>query len=1064
MSQLPYQQYYKQHGVRHLQSLLAPRPTSLTELPRDALIHYLTHTGVADIDPTQLYFKDHHKRIMLDFADVLVGDKGAYRPKPLKIKNLVRDWLFEHKQFKYQPEHYKTIQDPLTLLMINYNYLDRLYRYPEMPMTAYNKWWNAQNTLWTQVERIAEVSARNQFVFIDIPQDLPGYTLLQIFSLKTSVTMLKVFDTVDKLALLDLWKWLNPETRRNSMIANVDPKHYGKVNLVFTNADNNSIVVNLGYLNSWIEEQPNVTDFASVIQLKPVQLQKVFLKFMMAVHSIEELDADPLEAPTVDEADQQEADALKSDEEEFLSDHAGDDESTMSNLVKTDKPTPTEAVGLFKEADKSDIDLSHKFKDIEEDLKVLDVLSNKKLLDKGVKVDQKGEELVMEEPSVDERTVEEIRQAVFTPPSIEESLRQIAAEHADIGALTASEYKSLIKDIERFPTLKDPYGSSQTIQQAAVVTREDLALSKEKITIAPIKTVFDPGMLESSLLSFDSDYNNKVLKKDILSMTAAVQRAGVVIKSHEVEIDHSALGTYENHTVELKPIKGAPSVLRFRLPKVDENGVFVANSNKYLMRKQRVDLPIRKINPTEVALTSYYGKTFVERGAKKANNSLEWILKQINLSLFDDQAYINKVAPANVFDNNVNAPYIYSGLSNHYKSLVAGSYLLSFDYHTRGELLGGNEALLAVVEQSQRLLVGLTQKKQPIVIDSYNQFFTYDQNVFTPIGNVFTVLGLQEKAAPIDFTEVRVFNKTVPVGVFISYFIGLSGLIKLLNVDHQVVETKPRVLKPDEFTLAFRDVTYVFSTRDTVASMVLGGFTAYAKQLKQYAFKEFNHKDVYFNLLRDKGLTSIYMREIELTNQLFVDPITEGILIDMKEPTTFIGLLIRATEMLQAYHHPDPQDMDMMRIRGYERLSGVVYKELIGSIRQFNNRNIGGRSKLEMSPYKVWQTISKDASIKLVEDINPIQNLKESEVVTYVGEGGRSKETMNKPTRAYHPKDIGVVSEATVDSSDVGINAYLTANPNFANLRGLVKKDKTLNMTSMLSTTANLAVGSTNDD
>ena len=1068
---LIFNQYYRQYGVRRLQTLLAPRLLQLTSLPRNAIVHYLTNTGIPEIDVTQLYLKGYTKRIMIDFIDALNGQKGAPRRKPVQVKNLVRDWMFQHKQFKYQTEHYKYITDELTLLINNYNYLNQLYRYTELPMTAYNKWWNTQDTLWTHINSIAEQCSRQNFVFINIPDELPGLTFLRIFSTKTTLTTLKIFDNQDKLNLLELWKWINPATRELSVINRLDSKNYGKVNIVFTNKDNNSVLINLGYLNSWIEGNDNATEFSSVVQIKPDQLQKVFLKFMLVAHGTTEIEVVPTDTVINDEADVREQQDIQDESEEYIAEHGTDEEepvddtASLAYLTKSKTGNASGKIAEFKELQSTEKDLSSNFADIDEDLKLLDVMSNKKLMDKGIKVDDKGSESEIAE-YVDERSLEDIQREALVPLSINESLKSSAALQADIGALSASEYKTLLKDIEKYPSMKDPYGSGRTIEQASVVTEADLALNDEKTTIAPIKTVLDPGMLKSSLLSFSSDYINNVLRKDILSMTAGIQKAGVIIKRHDVEMDISALGTYENHTLELKPIRGNPSVIRFRIPKIEEDSSFVANGNKYLMRLQRVDLPIRKISPNEVALTSYYGKTFVSKGTRKANSSLEWIMRQINLSVFDDSSFIRKVAPANVFNNNIQVPYIYAGLSNYYKSFEAGDNYFMFDYSDRLKLLRFFKygETIEEIEVDGKVLVGTTKTIQPLLVDDQDQFYIYSNKTFTAIGDIYTLLQLQKKAAPIDFSEVRVFNKAVPVGLYIGYFIGLSGLITLLGVQHQVVETKPRMLKDDEYSLTFKDKTFIFSRSDVVASTVLGGFLIHAKQLKNYTFADFNQKDVYFNLLRDKGLTSIYIREIELTNQLFVDPITEGILKDMGEPLTFIGLLIRSTELLKTYHHPDSQDLSSMRIRGYERISGVIYKELVGSIRQLNNRNIVGRSKLEMSPYKVWQTLLSDNSIKLVEDINPIQNLKETEVVTYVGEGGRNKDSMNKKSRAYHPDDMGVISEATVDSSDVGINAYLSANPNFRNLRGAIKKDKILNITSLLSTSANLAVGAVHDD
>jgi hypothetical protein len=106
----------------------------------------------------------------------------------------------------------------------------------------------------------------------------------------------------------------------------------------------------------------------------------------------------------------------------------------------------------------------------------------------------------------------------------------------------------------------------------------------------------------------------------------------------------------------------------------------------------------------------------------------------------------------------------------------------------------------------------------------------------------------------------------------------------------------------------------------------------------------------------------------------------------------------------------------------------------------------------------------KDSANKIAEDINPIQNLKEQEIVTYVGNGGRDKDSLNKKSRAFHINDIGLISEATVDSSDTGVNVYMSANPNLKSMRGTVDLDKEKTSSNLLSTSIMCSVGAMHDD
>jgi hypothetical protein len=266
--------------------------------------------------------------------------------------------------------------------------------------------------------------------------------------------------------------------------------------------------------------------------------------------------------------------------------------------------------------------------------------------------------------------------------------------------------------------------------------------------------------------------------------------------------------------------------------------------------------------------------------------------------------------------------------------------------------------------------------------------------------------------------------------------------------------------------LAFSDETLVFDDSNKFAAMILAGFNEYRKTIKLFSVYSFNKRGVYVNLLETNGLGTRYIREIDMANTMFVDPITRDILIEMKEPTSYQGLLFRACEMLLTSDHPSELDPALMRIKGYERFSGAIYTEIIQSMRTHNGALSKASSAIAINPYAVWKRISEDPAKLQATELNPIAALKECEAVTYGGMGGRSSRSMTKHTRGYHTNDMGTISEATVDNSDVGINVYTSADPQFTSLRGMSKRfdfDKP-NATSMLSTSALLSPSSDADD
>lgn len=1073
--QLLYQFFYRLYGIRRVQNMLSPKMTVLPSFSRDSMLHYLTHDPEhPELDTSKLYFGAHTRRILVDYPEELTDKpKGTPRKKPVILRTLLRPFHIKNKKFRYLPKHFEVQSDEMSLFVENYNYLYQVYRYAQLPMTPYYQWWDIQRSMWDHVASIAQKTSKQHFFVINVPEELPSFNFLRMYSSRLNVSVLKIFDTPEKLFVLELFKWISSEARDETIFGALKPEHWAKVNLVFTIKDGRSTVLNLGYLSSWVEKSENLTEFINVTQFSAVQIQKLFLKFLMSAasgalqnaESTDEVQASGLS--TIPDIDMDDADGEGSDYNDtpvaasalrLLDPQRSGEKVTAAPEVSGNKDTASQAL-----SEDERLELDAQLKDIDEDLKTLEAMTVKRLEDKGVHVDKDGnmhEEVILKE----EVPLETIHSKIYDDASTELTLRGQVEQYADYGLLSASDYKRFVRDIDEYKKLPDPYGSGTPLVQAMEITPQMILLDPVKTQIEASEMVLDKSMLHSTLQCFNHDYIDKVLPKDILSMTSSLQRAGVVIRKHDIEIDHSAMGSYENHTLELRPIDGQPSTVRFRIPKVETDGTFTAGGSKYQLRHQRVDAPIRKINPTAVALTSYYGKTFVALNPRKSNSSLDWIVKKMNEASMTEHAYIKRVGPAKVFDNNFEAPYIYNALADHFKTITTTKFTLTFDHTERTKLV--NEIQLQKLETNGSRVVGVTAQRKPIIVNKDNHFFSVnDEGALDSLGDVYDVLGLDVQSAPVDFTEVRIFSKTVPVAIILGYSIGFKNLVRLLGAKYRVTQGRQsKSLQAHEYAVSFKDESYIFSRKQRVASMILAGFLEYDKQLRQYLVEDFNHKDIYLNLLQTKGLSSIYIREIEATQQLFVDPITKEILQQLGEPTTFNGLLIRSTELLQTYHHPDTQDMDAMRIRGYERLSGVIYKELSSAIRQYRNRNIAGKSKIDISPYQIWSTIMKDPAIKLVEDINPIQNLKESEIVTYVGEGGRSKDSLSKPSRAYHPNDMGIVSEATVDSSDVGINAYLSASPNFKDMRGMPMKRGKITPTQLISTSALLAPGADRDD
>ena len=494
-------------------------------------------------------------------------------------------------------------------------------------------------------------------------------------------------------------------------------------------------------------------------------------------------------------------------------------------------------------------------------------------------------------------------------------------------------------------------------------------------------------------------------------------------------------------------------------------------------------LPIVKTAPDTVTLTSYYGKAFIRRSEKKVNNYGMWLTNGIMAKWLDEgDESVFDAHPGDMSDNSFKCPRVYSILAAGFSAFKVRlqkypaelgplTFDLSFD-HTKREELFGQPAMVRF-EKNGAIIIGksitgthymLMGKSSsvgvvgPSLTDGAEQVFQ--------IGTFESVVNMNQMKAPVDVAVMKVQGSVIPVGVVLAYEMGLEPMLALLKSQIRRVPVGTRLnLGMNEEAVIFNDETIVFDKNDHLTGMFLGGFNEYHRAIRRYNVHLFNSKEVYLNILEDAGLGVRYIREMNLFYQMFIDPITHDILVEMHEPTDMRALLIRAGSMLITDDHPDELDGAFMRLRGYERMAGAVYSEMVRSIRQHNGSAGKSRSPLNMDPFVVFTNIQTDPSKTQVLDINPIQNLKEQEAVTYSGVGGRNSRTMTKSTRTFHKNDMGMISGDTVDSSDVAINTYTSADPQFTSLRGLPKPyEKSMGASALLSTSVLLAPGTDQDD
>lgn len=1078
--------FYRRYGVRLPNHLLKPNVFNieLFEFPKNSYYHYVDYDATTNGPDTNDYlFRTITKKIFVYHAQKLESEIGNPRRLSLPLLPLVRQWHMQNKRFRLMHEPTNGPQDELTLLMSNYSLLARAYKYPRSLYANYYKWKNIAATVWANIRQVASLTDRQQYFFFSIPQTLPSLQRLNMASERFNQATLRLFTTKESYFLLEIWKWLSSDYRKDSIIGQMDQAQLGRINLVLRD-ENSWICYNLGVLNSWrYVEGESPQD--QKVKIAPEQMQRRFLRALMYVMSLRGVELP--ETGTDEEID----DVYPS----TVAASPIPDESAAIELPTADDTgsVPMDAQGNeIDTADQTSMDeYERMLKNMDADLNELRVIEERTdaLQEPDIPIDEAKEvsPVAKDQPvatkATKETTQTNLKRRLFSkdnkvtpdtdvdlaafdkPATVAESVESKLNILADTGNIDAAEYRRKTKLLEKAMQLKAP-GSEEPIREYVQIPQETLEISNEDIDaqIPDIATVPDKSMLQSTLLEFDKKYIKEVLPKDIVSMPHSLQKAGMIITDYDTEVKTDITGSYEMHTVRVTPVEGVASTLRFKLPVIQEDGTYESGGVKYRMRKARRDLPIRKITPTRVALSSYYGKSFVIRTEKQANNYANWLQTRISYKSLQDGSDIKELHPSNVYDSLFVVPKAYSSVAQTLKTFKYRQWSLNFDYRQRLEYFG--EANIQKLEKNGSVLFGIDNKDRLLLMDRNSFVYVVDGTSLEPVGAFEEFLELDTFSAPIEYAECRIFAKNIPVALVLGYKLGLTKLLEMLKCDtRRVLAGQRQNLQAHEYSIVFADETLIASKDDALATMILAGFKPFDKTTRNYSIYSMDKPDVYLKLIEQNNLSIKYLREIDLLVDLFVDPITEQILKQMNEPTSYLGLVTRSCEMLMTDYHRDPLDMQEMRICGLERIAGAVYTETVAAIREHRSKANRKGASIDLNPYAVWKRVITDPAAAPSAELNPIQNLKETEAVTYGGTGGRDSRAMVKESRQYHPNDIGVISEATKDSSDVAINTYLTANPAFTSIRGLskVSKPKETPPASLVSTSALVSVAADQD-
>lgn len=584
----------------------------------------------------------------------------------------------------------------------------------------------------------------------------------------------------------------------------------------------------------------------------------------------------------------------------------------------------------------------------------------------------------------------------------------------------------------------------------------------------------DPTMAKSSIANLDTAYVDKMLHRDLAKTLTSFISSGMFVTSIQEENKSTSLSSLTHYKVSLSDVNGKSHSVVFRLPNVDRTGHMKINGITSRMVKQRVNLPICKLDDRRVNLSSNYNKYLVERTKYVAHQYLTYLEKYFELILAQNpDAIIFRYGKYDQKDRVL--PYEYSKIGTKYSHIDFAGYKFVFNYDDRlDDVKPSDIKKIEELELTYGTYCGTSPKGAYLFWDMNEHIHIVSPGKIE-IGSIsyFVRLVYSEfntitpPACPTEWTELKYLNLNFPIVYVLGYRFGITETFKQIGLKYRFIPTGRRItLNPDEISIKFSDGTLIFSRYPFEKSLIAAGLAKY--KTNKYAFTELNTKDFYYKLLEDNRTSTNYLKGIDNFFTFFIDPITLDVLHAMHEPVTVEGLLIRATQMLTTTEHFDASSVRNLRFRGYERLAGTLYNEVATSLAQYNNRRTQKKS-FSINPDAVFYRIMQDNTVINTDVINPMHEQKDTAQTTFTGSNGRTRQSFVVSDRRFSPDAVGVISEATPDSSKVAMTEYTSADPRIDSMRGLAVPAKpgearSLSPANILSPVAMLLPGLGQDD
>lgn len=673
-------------------------------------------------------------------------------------------------------------------------------------------------------------------------------------------------------------------------------------------------------------------------------------------------------------------------EELIQTDELSTEETPVNNSSTfSSKISKKEIITEKKENKKTDV--KEKLKDIGVDLDKNE--DNEDITEVDKTIDSALTKVVKNEDT--DMTEEELMNILLNKDEFKQSLVQAQKDELDgrrkqnDEQLRIQQEKLKFKDIS-FKDIKENY--------------EEKKIDKEEIANGNIKDIANKEILNSTLKNFDDSYMKKKFNKDIVKVLKSFNEdddIGVYIKDIKLNSNDTDMNKQSLLEVDFKDDTNVVHKFKINVPEIKDGKFLYINGNKKIIMKQIVFLPVVKLEPDRVQITTNYNKHFVTRFGQKFSEKLDYLKKlftKYNLMNYKKQGSTFSFKYGNSLKNNgkFTTTSEYNDISSYLYSLNVENYVFIFDQLYLNDTFNSVKpnydeklSLKSKYDKKNYFIVGYLKDKSKLILSNITDklIYFFDGKNYEPLNVTLSSLlisliynNTNEKVksltsskvktnTKLTYSRIEINNKKVPLVILLSYELGLLNLLDRYNIEYDF-DTKSRSidLQDDIGKIKFKDGYLYFDSSKIRNTILLSGLLE--MDCEEINFADMNEQEPYLDYFQAAFNSRNAAKGFHNTMTLLIDPITKEVLEELNMPTNVYDVLLYANTLLEDISFTEPSDVNNFRIRGAEQIPAMLYKIYADAFKHYKD------SKHAKNPIKI--TVDPDILTKKLMELKTIEN------------------------------------------------------------------------------------------